>query len=115
MAELKAPLPDFLTNYHGEIRLTGHRIGLFSVVRPYREGCSAEVLALQFPTLSMALIHKVIAFYWENQPAVDEYLDQFDAELAELERQNPTQVTRQMLRERLAKMRAAKEAEASVQ
>lgn len=115
MAELNSQLPDFLTNYHGEIRLTGHRIGLFSVVQPYRQGDSAEGLALRFPTLSMALIHKVIAFYWENQRAVDEYVDQFDAELAELERQNPTRVTRQMLRERLAQMRATETTNTSVQ
>jgi len=107
MAELNIELPEFLHRQDGEVRLVGHRIGLFTVIRLYREGHSAEGLALQLPTLSMALIHKVLAFYWENRQAVDEFADQFDAELAELERQNPTRVTRQMLRERLEKMRAA--------
>jgi uncharacterized protein (DUF433 family) len=115
MAELKAQLPEFLANYHGEIRLTGHRIGLFSVIRLYREGHSAEGLALQFPTLSMAQIHKVLAFYWENQRAVDEYVNQFDSELAELERQNPTRITKQILRDRLAKMHAAATANTNAQ
>jgi hypothetical protein len=38
-------LPDFLTrDTDDEIRLTGHRIGLYTVVRLYREGKAAEQL-----------------------------------------------------------------------
>ena len=106
MAELNAPLPEFLTRLDGEVRLTGHRINLFSVVRLYQEGFSAEALSARFPTVSLAKIHKIIAFYLENQAAVDEYVSHYREELAELERQNPTLVTTQMLRDRLARMHA---------
>jgi hypothetical protein len=38
-------LPEFLTQSEaGEIRLAGHRIGLFHVVRRYNEGYSPEML-----------------------------------------------------------------------
>lgn len=103
MAELKAQLPEFLFRYHSEVRITDHRINLYSVIRLYKEGYSAEKLALHFPTLSLALIHKLIAFYLENQAAVDDYVSTYGGELAELERQNPTRITMQMLRERIAK------------
>ena len=37
-------LPDFLTpEPTGEIRVTGHRIGLFHIVQYYNDGYSAEM------------------------------------------------------------------------
>jgi uncharacterized protein (DUF433 family) len=74
-------LPDFLTHgLKGEIRLTGHRIDLFHFVNFYNEGNSAETLVGLFPTLSLALIHKVIAFYLENKVAVDTYITHCETE-----------------------------------
>lgn len=68
-------LPDFLfCPSPGAIRLTGHRIGLEHVVDFYNQGFSAEMLVEQFPSLPLALIHKVIAFYLENQAEVDAYV-----------------------------------------
>lgn len=68
-------LPDFLTNdTEGEIRLTGHRIGLYHVVQHYNDGDSPEMLASRYPSLPLALIYKVIAFYLDNQPEVDAYV-----------------------------------------
>jgi uncharacterized protein (DUF433 family) len=66
---------EFLTrDPDGEIRLTDHRIGLYHVVTTYNEGYSAEMLAEEFPTLPLALIHKVIAFYLEHREEVDAYV-----------------------------------------
>jgi uncharacterized protein (DUF433 family) len=68
-------LPEFLTGHEkGEIRLTGHRIDLCDLVPLYNEGNSAEMLLGFFPTLSLALIHKVIAFYLENNAEIDAYV-----------------------------------------
>jgi uncharacterized protein (DUF433 family) len=68
-------LPDFLTrDQYGYIHLTGHRIGLRHVVELYREGYPPEMLQDHYPTLPLALIHKVIAFYLENQSEVDAYV-----------------------------------------
>ncbi len=75
-------LPDFLINHaDGEIRLSGHRIGLYHVVDRYQEGYSPEMLHEEFPTLPLALIHEVIAFYLENQTEVDAYVAAYRAEL----------------------------------
>jgi len=75
-------LPDFLTRGSmGEIRLTGHRIDLFHFVDFYNEGYSAEMLLGLFPTLNLALIHKVIAFYLENRAEVDTYVARCEAEI----------------------------------
>jgi hypothetical protein len=42
----------------------------------YDEGYSAEMLAEEFPTLSLALIHKTIGFYLENRADIDTYIAQ---------------------------------------
>jgi len=84
-------IPDFLTqDADGFIHLTGHRIGLHHVIRPYRDGHSPEMLLEHYPTLSLPLIHKVIAFYLENRAILD---PAFDAQDAEIEQQRQTSQT----------------------
>ena len=54
-------LPDSLTqDPDGFIHVTGHRIGLQHLVHYYNEGYSAEMLACEYPTLSLATIHKIL-------------------------------------------------------
>jgi uncharacterized protein (DUF433 family) len=78
-------LPDFLIEHpDGEIRLIGRRISLYSVVRLYRDGNTAEQIAEELD-LGLALVDKTLAFYLANQAEVDAYVD---AITAELERQH---------------------------
>src|SRR5260370_8811618 len=75
-------LPDFLrSDAGGEIFLAGHRVTLYHVIKDYREGYSAEALAAAYPTLPLALVHKVLAFYLENHPEVDRYVAETRAEI----------------------------------
>ena len=75
-------LPDFLTAHElGDIRFTGHRIGLAHVVRLYNVGWSVEMIALEYDTLPLAVIHKAIAFYLENRAEVDAHVAAIDEEL----------------------------------
>jgi uncharacterized protein (DUF433 family) len=74
-------IPEFLHEQDGEVRLSGHRISLFHLLSFYQEGYSAEMLNEQFPTLPMALIHKVLGFYWENKAEFDATLPRTHARL----------------------------------
>jgi uncharacterized protein (DUF433 family) len=78
-------LPPFL-HWHpdGEIRLVGHRIGLYHFVRYYKDGLTAEMLLGQFPTLPLPLIRDVIAFYLENSREVNAYLAEYQGDLDQL-------------------------------
>ncbi len=100
-------LPGFLRRAaFDEIVLTGHRIGLYHLVRCYHDGYSAEMLAEQFPTLPLSLINKVIAFYLENQEEIDHYVARVDQEL-ERQRSTGRHLDVKALQERLdAKRRA---------
>jgi len=75
-------LPEFLsTDDAGFIHAKGHRIGLHHVLRLYNEGYSPEMIAAQYPSLPLALVHKIIAFYLENGAAVDAYIAEHDREI----------------------------------
>jgi uncharacterized protein (DUF433 family) len=82
-------LPEFLQIEDGSgfIRLPGHRIGLANIVRLYDEGYSAEMIAGHYPTLPLAIIHKVIAFYLENEAEVLAYVAADGVELSRQEKQ----------------------------
>ena len=77
-------LPDYLTQDDGgHIHVTDHRVGLQDLVYYYNEGHSAEALLDMFPTLTLALIHKLIAFYLEHRVDVDAYVARGEAEMAQ--------------------------------
>ena len=96
-------LPDFLTqDADGFVRVTGHRIGLQHVVRFYNDGFSPEMLWQQFPTLPLAMIHKLIAFYLENRSEVDAAIADSDRELERLAAEAASGPDLNELRRRLA-------------
>jgi uncharacterized protein (DUF433 family) len=84
-------VPDFLTqDPDGEIHLTGHRIGLYTLVRYYKEkGYTAQEIAEEFPSLPLTLVEQALAFYLENQAEVDAYVTAYGAELDRLEAAPP--------------------------
>ena len=79
-------LPSFLHEQDGEIRLVGHRISIVDILTFYRDGYTPEMLAARYESISLALIHHVIAFYLGNQADVDAYLDQYLADCERLRR-----------------------------
>jgi uncharacterized protein (DUF433 family) len=92
----------------GEIRLVGHRIGLYHFIFYYNQGYTAEMILCQFPTLELALIHKVIAFYLDHRDEVDRYVADYQAELDHLRATGPHAPSVAELRKRLeARERAA--------
>jgi uncharacterized protein (DUF433 family) len=75
-------LPEFLTqDSDGAIHVTGRRIDLEHLVYYYNEGYSPEMLACEYPTLGLAVIYKLFAFYLENRAEVDAYVSACHEEL----------------------------------
>jgi uncharacterized protein (DUF433 family) len=101
-------LPGFLIqDGDGYIHVTDHRIGLQDLVYYYNEGYSPEALLEAFPTLSLALVHKVIAFYLEDQVDVDGYVATCEAEMERQRAVAPRGPDLAELRRRLATKQAA--------
>jgi uncharacterized protein (DUF433 family) len=94
-------LPAFLHEVEpGEIRLTGHRVGLYHVMDFYHEGYTPEMLHEELPTLSLELIHQVLAFYREHQAEVDEYVAWYRAELERQRHSLPVVDLEELMRRR---------------
>jgi uncharacterized protein (DUF433 family) len=101
-------LPEFLTqDADGYIHVTGHRIGLQDLVYYYNEGYSPEALLETFPTLSLALVHKIIAFYLEVKVEVDTYMATCEAEVERQRAVAPRGPDNAELRRRLVSKQAS--------
>ena len=99
------------TTEFGTIRVGSSRVSLDSVVHHYKQGATAERIAESFPSVDLADIYAVIAYYLANRESVEEYLKRQEADADALQQQiesDPTQqkATKQ-LRERIEARRAA--------
>lgn len=102
-------LPDFLNHVDGEIRLTGHRIRLIDIAKRYDEGQSPEGIVLDhYPTLSLPLVYKTIAFYLEHEDEVRRLILEHAEAMAKLEAATPRRgPTLEELRRRMEARRQA--------
>jgi uncharacterized protein (DUF433 family) len=101
-------LPEFLVqDADGYIHLAGHRIGLQDVAYYYHEGCSAEELCEVFPTLPLAMVHKVIAFYLDHTAEAYRYFAACETEIERQRATTPQGPDLTELRRRLAAKQAA--------
>ena len=67
------------TDEYGVMRVGQTRVMLDSVLALFVEGCSAETIVQQYPSLSLEEVYGAIAFYLGNRETVDAYLDRQDA------------------------------------
>jgi uncharacterized protein (DUF433 family) len=96
-------LPHYLTQSpKGEIVLTGHRIGLYSVIDRYQRGHSPEQIHDEFPTLESDLLRDVISFYQAHQDEVDAYVAEYRADLDRQEAASEPSPTVLRIRRRIA-------------
>ena len=73
------PVP-MTVDEHGMVRIAGTRVTLDTVVACYQQGDRAEDIVEGFPTLSLADVHAVIAYYLRHQEEVDAYIAQNERE-----------------------------------
>lgn len=86
-----AKLPDCLEHVNGgAIRIRGHRVNLEHVVNAFEAGYTAESIATFFPTIKLATIYAVIAFYLANKNDVREYVDEGDRAFEEWMKAHPS-------------------------
>jgi len=101
------------TTEFGTIRVGNSRVSLDSVVYHYEQGATAERIAESFPSLDLAEIYAVIAYYLANRKSVEEYLRQQEAEADALQQQIESDPGQQkatnQLRERIRARRVARQ------
>jgi phage terminase Nu1 subunit (DNA packaging protein) len=82
------------------------RVRLESVVFLYNRGSSAEQIVGEFPTLELADVHAVIAYYLRHKADVDAYIQRREAEADKLREQVEALPQNAELREKLTARRA---------
>jgi uncharacterized protein (DUF433 family) len=85
----------------GVARIKGTRVTLDSVITAFRLGATPEEAVLQYPTLDLADVYAVIAFYLRETETVDSYLAEHEARRAEVRRENEQRWSPAGVRERL--------------
>jgi uncharacterized protein (DUF433 family) len=91
----------------GTIKISGSRVSLDSVIFNYRQGATAEEIAMRFPGLRLADIHSCIAYFLNHQEDVDKYLADRERSAAELrERITSDPLQQQGLNEMRERIRA---------
>jgi uncharacterized protein (DUF433 family) len=58
----------------GVVRVGGTRVTLDSVVGAFHDGATAEEIASQYPSLSLADTYAVIAYYLRHRKESDDYI-----------------------------------------
>lgn len=96
------------TDSHGVVRVGGTRVTLESVVGAFRSGATPEEIAQQFPTLALADVYQVIAYYLNHAAEVESHLaarqNQADVLRAEIEcRLDPRGMRARLLARKSAK------------
>ena len=78
---------------HGVPRIVGTRVHLHYVLYQYKQGESPEQIIRHYPTLELADVYAVIAYYLQNKEEMEEFYRKAEEEeeqaFAEMEANNP--------------------------
>lgn len=97
------------TDESGVVRVGNTRVSLDSVVYDYKNGATAEQIAFDYPTLDLADIHAVIAYYLRHLNEVETYLADQQKQVAEVRAQIEPVVATGQIRDLLLARRAGQE------
>jgi uncharacterized protein (DUF433 family) len=75
------PVSSYIEERDGALYVAGTGVSLESVVIRFQEGASPEKIVHSFPTLRLSQVYGVIAYYLENEKAIDDYIVEGDREL----------------------------------
>lgn len=70
--------PPLTTAPDGGMRVSGTRVPLETVVQAFYLGSTPEEIVQDFPTLTLAQVYAVLAYYLAHQDAVDAYVAERD-------------------------------------
>ena len=90
----------------GVIRVGKTRVTLDTVISAFLDGATAEEIIHQYPSLDLADVYLVIAYYLKRRAEVDTYLQQRQREADQIRKQNEFRFDPSGIRERLLARRA---------
>jgi len=90
----------------GVVRVSGTRVTLDTVVTAFKEGAVAEEIVYQYPSLDLADVYAVLAYYLQHRLQVEAYLHQRQRQADEARTENDARFDPRGIRERLMARRS---------
>jgi uncharacterized protein (DUF433 family) len=90
----------------GVVRVGGTRVTLDTVVAAFKQGATAEEIVYQYPSLDLADVYAVIAYYLQSHTQVDAYLHRRQGQADWVQKENEARFDPHGIRERLTARRA---------
>ncbi|MGA9348711.1 MAG: DUF433 domain-containing protein [Anaerolineae bacterium] len=91
----------------GVVRVGNTRVTLDTIVMAFTEGATAEEIAQQYPSVSLADVYYTIGYYLQRQAEVEAYLNRRRRQAERVRRQNESHFDPAGIRERLLARRAS--------
>ena len=102
------PIP-LEVNANGVVRVGGTRITLDTVVDAFSQGATAEEITHQYPSLHLADVYAVIAYYLRRREEVESYLQHRQKDADNIRKQNESRFDPNGVRDRLLARRTKRE------
>lgn len=90
-----------VTDVDGVVRIGKTRVTLDTVISAFLDGATAEEVTHQYPSLNLADVYAVIAYYLRRHDEVDAYLQQRLLQAGKLREQNESHFDPLGIRDRL--------------
>jgi len=97
-----------VTDVDGVIRVGKTRVTLDTIISAFLDGATAEEITHQYPSLDLADVYSVIAYYLRRRADVDAYLQRRREQAEEIRKQNESRFDPSGIRERLLARRASR-------
>ena len=89
------------TDADGVIRVGGTRVTLDTLVAAFDAGATAEEIVQQYPSVALADVYSVIAYYLRHQPEMQAYVTRRQQQAAQVREQNERRFDPSGVRDRL--------------
>jgi uncharacterized protein (DUF433 family) len=104
--EVQAQPVPLTTDDDGVVKIRGSRVTLDTVAEAFDQGATAEEIVQQYPTLQLADVYAVIAYYLGHRTEVGEYRARRERQADDVRRRVEAQQPPDGIRERLMARRA---------
>jgi uncharacterized protein (DUF433 family) len=90
MLTISTDVPPLTPTGDGMIRVGKTRVTLDTVVAAFNDGASAEEIAQQYPSLTLADVYATVAYYLKHKTDVDAYLQAGEQVARQVQAENET-------------------------
>ncbi len=106
---IEAPPVPLRIDEDGVMRVGQTRVPIDTVVFSFNEGASPEEIVLRYPTLELADVYAVIAYYLKHKAEIESYLREREERAARVREENERRFPQAGIPERLLARRKQRE------